>query len=82
MLKTVVLHNIFVETDTFYFSEFFDEQKKFKRTAFIRNRNHLIDFKCLTDPKRLNSGARLNMCLIILIRYALKELCISTMQHS
>ncbi len=51
---------------------------KFQRTAFIRNKNHLIDFKCLTDPKRLNSSAR----LIILIRYVLKELCISTMQHS
>ncbi len=38
MLKTVVLHNIFVETDTFYFSEFFDEHKSSKE-------QHLLEIK-------------------------------------
>lgn len=35
-----------------------------------------------SDPKLLNSSAPSNMCLIILILYALKELCMDTMQHS
>ncbi len=38
MMKTVVLHNIFVETDTFYFSEFYFyiEQYTFKIEKFVK----------------------------------------------
>ncbi len=34
MLKTVVLHNIFVETDAFNFSWFTDEQKVQKNCIY------------------------------------------------
>ncbi len=36
MFKTVVLHNIFVETDTFYFSGFTDEQKVQKNSIYLK----------------------------------------------
>ncbi len=42
MLKTVVLHNISVETDTFYFSGFTDEQKSLKE-------QHLFEIEIICD---------------------------------
>ncbi len=37
MFKTVVLHNIFVETVIYLFFQDSQINRKFKRTAFIRN---------------------------------------------
>ncbi len=42
MLKTVVLHNISVETDTFYFSGFTDEHKSLKE-------QHLFEIEIICD---------------------------------
>ncbi len=57
MLKTVVLHNIFVETEILFFSRIFDELKVKKTTTeFILNGNLFRKYTCLLNECVLNKS--------------------------
>ncbi len=71
MLKTV---NIFVETNALFFKDS-EMNRKFRRTAFIRNRNIWLQYKCFTVApltksiscvkiKRCCSSSPANTCML------------------